>query len=357
MIKIFMLVLLAALPGAGWGETLKSFDGYGLDYVLEYPENGAASRVVILLHGSGGHDMDEDLGAVSAPGTRNLFFVDVSSALRGQGFAVLRYNKRSYQWKETVKKDPGFLKSGTFLKFSQNGLKYFYDDAAAFVGFASRKFPKARLYLLGHSEGTGIALRLADADKRIAGTALVGFMAQSLDVAMFEQTVYRPMAYYERLDLDRDAYLDAAELAGDDKVKASLRAQLPLLDLDHDGRLSRGEFTAGNYSNLLFDMNPSLPSYRRQEMEYKRPAEIIKAAKFDVAFFQGELDNQTPAYCAKAVQIANDAAWKKPNLHFRYFPGLGHALDPRDSYEDILYRQADKKALETLAADLAGYWK
>jgi hypothetical protein len=356
MNKIFMLALLAALPGAGWGETLKSFDGYGLDYVLEYPENGAASKVVILLHGSGGHDMDEDLSAVSAPGTKNRFFVDVSSALRSRGFTVLRYNKRSYQWKETLKKDPGFLKSDTFLKFSRNGLKYFYDDAAAFVDFAAEKFPKARIYLLGHSEGTSIALRLADADKRVAGTALVGFMAQSLDVAMFEQTVYRPLGFFERLDSDHDANLNAAELAGEDKIKASLRAQLPLLDLGKDGKISRDEFMAGNYSNLLLDMNPSLPSYRRQETEYKRPGEILKAARFDVAFFQGELDNQTPVYCAKAVQLANDAAWKKSNLHFRYFPGLGHALDPRDSYEDILFRQADKKALETMAADLAGYW-
>ena len=356
MIKTITFALLAALPCAAGAETLKSFDGYGLDYVLEYPEKGAADKVVLLLHGSGGSNMDEDLSEVSAPGVKNLFFADVSAALRKQGFAVLRYNKRSYQWKETLKTDPDFLKSETFLNFTKNALKYFYDDAAAFVDFAAGKFP-GRVYLLGHSEGTSIALRLADADARIAGTALVGFMAQSLDVAMFEQTVYRPMRLYARLDADRSAFLDAKELAGSDKINASLRAQLPVLDLDKDGKISRGEFMAGNYSNLLFDMNPSMQAYRRQEAEYKRPAEILRAAKFDVAFFQGEQDNQTPAYGVRAVQLLNEAVWKKTNLHFRYFPGLGHALDPRDNYEDILYRPADKKALETLAADLAGYWK
>jgi pimeloyl-ACP methyl ester carboxylesterase len=350
-----ILILLAALAGAARAETLKSFDGYGLDYVLETPEGGAASKVVVLLHGSGGHDMDEDLGEVSAPGVKNLFFADVSAALRKKGFAVLRYNKRSYQWRKTVKTEPGFLKSETFLKFSANPLKYFAGDAAAFVDLAAKKFPGGKVYLLGHSEGTAIALRLADADPRIKGAALIGFMAQSLDTAMFEQAVYRSLHIFEGLDADRNGLLDGKELAGAAAGK-NLLAQLPLLDLDKDGALSRDEFKAGNFSNLLFDLSSSMPAYRAQEAAYKRPAEIIRDAKFDIAFFQGELDNQTPAYGVKAVEILNKAALKKTNLHFRYFPGLGHALDPRDNYQDILYRPAKKEALEAVAADLEKFW-
>lgn len=359
MMKKYILAIAAALccgAGAAGAETLKSFDGYGLDYALEYPEGGSAAKVVVLLHGSGGHDMDENLGEASAPGTKNLFFADVSAALRAKGFAVLRYNKRSFQWKKTVKTDPEFLKSETFLKFSANPLKYFAEDAAAFVNLAARKFPGG-VYLLGHSEGTAIALRLADADPRIKGVALVGFMAQSLDVAMFEQTVYRPLPLFEGLDADKDALLDGKELEGEEPLKKSLRAQLPLLDLDKDGKISRSEFMAGNFSNLLLDMSPSLPAYRAQEAQYRRPAEILRDSKFDVAFFQGELDNQTPAYGVKAVEILNRAALKKANLHFRYFSGLGHALDPWDNYQDILFRPASRDALAAMAADLEGYWK
>ena len=359
MKKYFLTIAAALLCGAGaaGAETLKSFDGYGLDYALEYPEGGKAAKVVVLLHGSGAANMDEDLGEVSAPGTKNLFFADVSAALRAKGFAVIRYNKRSFQWKKTVKTDPEFLKSGTFLKFTAEPLKYFAGDAAAFVNLAARKFPGGKVYLLGHSEGTGIALRLADADPRIQGVALIGFMAQSLDVAMFEQTVYRPLPIFEGLDADRDSLLDGKELEGEDPVKKSLRAQLALLDLDGDGKISKSEFMAGNFSNLLLDMSPSMPAYRAQEAAYKRPAEIIRDAKFDIAFFQGELDNQTPAYGAKAVELLNKLAFKKTNLHFRYFAGLGHALDPRDNYQDILYRPAKEEALAAVAADLEGYWK
>lgn len=358
--KKYILIAAAAIlcgAGAAGAETLKSFDGYGLDYVIEYPEGGAASKVVVLLHGSGAANMDEDLSEVSAPGTKNLFFADLSAALRAKGFAVVRYNKRSYQWRKTVKTDPEFLKSETFLKFNANPLKYFAEDAAAFVNLAAKKFPGGKVYLLGHSEGTSVALRLADTDPRIQGVALIGFMAQSLDVAMFEQTVYRPLPIFEGMDADKNSLLDGKELEGEDPVKKSLRAQLPLLDLDSDGKISKSEFMAGNFTNLLLDMSPSMPAYRAQEAVYKRPAEIIRDSKFDIAFFQGELDNQTPAYGVKAVEILNKAAFKKTNLHFRYFAGLGHALDPRNDYQDILYRPAKKEALETVAADLEGYWK
>lgn len=335
---------------------MKSFDGYGLDYTIDYPAAKDVSRVIVLLHGSGQHDMNEDLSAISALGTRNLFFVDVSSALTQKGFAVIRYNKRSYQWKETAKKDPTFLKSGGFKKFSENPLKYFVEDAASFAGFAFKTFPKAKVYLLGHSEGTQVALRVAEKTPEISGVALIGFTAQSLDISMFEQTVYRPLHIFETLDLDKNRSLGPEELKKDDPLTKSLASQLTALDLNRNGALDRSEFMAGNFANILLDA-PSLPEYRKQEALYKKPAAIIKDAKFDIAFFQGELDNQAPAYNAKAIQIMNNLVWKKPNLHFRFYDGLGHALDKRTDLQDIVYHQADRQALADLASDLDSYWK
>lgn len=130
-----------------------------------------------------------------------------------------------------------------------------------------------------------------------------------------------------------------------------------MLDLDSDGKISRSEFMAGNFSNLLLDMAPSMRAYRRQEAEYKRPGELLRDLEADVSFFQGELDNQTPLYGVKAVELLNKAAWKKHNLHFHYFPGLGHALDPRDDYQDILFRPAEGKALAVMASELASRWE
>ena len=69
------------------------------------------------------------------------------------------------------------------------------------------------------------------------------------------------------------------------------------------------------------------------------------------------LDNQTPAYHAKAIEIVNRRGWKKRNLHFRFFAGLGHALDPRDDYDDVRYRRAAPETMKLLAETLGEYAK
>lgn len=353
---IFSLIsLIAPAYPAQAAPVVKSFDGYELEYTIDYPEVKDASMVIVLIHGSGQHDMDEDLSAVSA-GKKNPFFADVSGALVKKGFAVIRYNKRSYQWMKTAEKDPAFVKSKGFKKFTEDPLGYFVKDAAAFAGFAAKTFPKAKVYLLGHSEGTYVALQVADTNPAIAGVALVGFTAQSLDISQFEQTVYRPLYIFEALDLDKNGALDTGELTKEDPSAKSLNAQLQILDLNKSGSLDRDEFMGGNLSRILLDA-PSLREYRKREASYKRPTEIIKDARFDVAFFQGELDNQTPAYNARAVQLMNALVWKKNNLHFRFFGGLGHALDKRTDYHDIVYQRADTQALLDLAIDLDSYWK
>jgi len=128
-----------------------------------------------------------------------------------------------------------------------------------------------------------------------------------------------------------------------------------VLDGDGDGILDRSEYMAGNLSNILLD-SPSVGEYREREAKYPRPAAVIAALKCPVAFFQGEWDNQTPAWNAKAVELLNRAVWKKSNLHFRFFKGLGHALDPRDSYHDLVYRPIDPGALEAMMTDLDRIW-
>ncbi len=357
MKTVAFLILAVLFPSVcGAVESLKSFDGYRLDYEIDYPPGKNTSRVVVLVHGSGPQDMHEDLSAVSAPGTKNYFFNDLSAALTKKGFAVVRYNKRAYQLGEQLKKDPAFAKSSTFKEFSARPLDTTIKDAEAFVKFAAKTFPGARVYLLGHSEGAMISLHVADRGNAIPGVALIGFATQSQDSLLFEQMVYRSLHYFDSLDNDRDGVLTALELAADNPVAKSLSGQLPFLDQDKSGRLERSEFMGGNLVNILAD-TPGMEEWRREEAALKRPAAIIKAATFNVSFFQGELDNQTPAYNARAVQLANTLIWKKPNLHFRFFPGLGHALDKRTDYHDLVFRPADKQALEELAADLSSRWK
>lgn len=349
-----LISLLAPVCHTQAAPDIKSFEG--LEYTIDYPVTKDISRVVVLIHGSGPQDMNEDISEISAPGTKNFFFVDVSSALVNKGFAVIRYNKRAYQWKTMAKKDPAFVKSSKFKKYIANPLKHTVDDAASFAGLAAKTFPEAKVYLLGHSEGAYVALQVADKTPAIAGVALVGFTAQSLDISLFEQSVYRSLYIFESLDMDKNEALSQSELQKETRLAKIIAAQLEILDLNKNSLLERSEFMAGNLSNILQDL-PSMLEYRKQEALYKKPAAIIKNAAFDIAFFQGELDNQTPAYNAKSIQLLNNLVWKEKNIHFRFFEGLGHALDKRTDYQDIVFQPADQQALLAMASDLDLYWK
>jgi len=98
-----------------------------------------------------------------------------------------------------------------------------------------------------------------------------------------------------------------------------------------------------------------LSVFKKREAEYRTPADIIRTAVFGICFFQGELDNQTPSYSAKAVEILNRLGWKKDNLHFSYFKDLGHALDRRSDYNDLVFKPADAEALAEVAASMSRY--
>ncbi len=357
-----MLAALVALNAASLcraveTQSLKSFDGLRLNYEIDYPTDKNANRVVVLLHGSGPQDMREDLSAVSAPGTKNYFFTDVSAALTAKGFAVVRYNKRGYQLRQLLKNDPALAKTSKFNKYIKKPLTATIRDAEAFAKLAAKTFPGAKVYLLGHSEGCFIALQVADRNKLIAGVGLIGLHTQSLDTIIFEQSVYRPLQYFDSLDKDHNGTLTAEELAADTSIAKSLAGQMPVIDQDKNGTLERSEFIGANLMTSMLTDRPGVTEWREEEAALKPPALMLKNATFNVSFFQGELDNQTPSYNAKALQLANTLSWKKPNLYFKFFPGLGHALDKRADYQDLVYKPADKQALAELAAELDSRWK
>jgi pimeloyl-ACP methyl ester carboxylesterase len=330
-------------------------DGLVLHYVIDRPDgmvDTAVKRVVVLVHGSGPESMDEDLTALTIPaGTPNLFFRDVSSALVSRGFVVLRYDKRSYELASRVKADAAYAKSADFQRQQAHPLRNLVEDLRHFAELTHKRFPAADVYLLGHSEGTQVALRVADQVDFIKGVALIGFTGETLDSAFFEQLVYRQLGLFRELDRNVDGVIDATELAVGTPLAKALQRQLGTLDQDGDGRISETEFKAGNYvSRVLRSIVP--PAYAADEASLPKPLDIIARARFRILFLQGEWDNQTPAYQTHAVQIANRLVWKKDTLDFVYFPRAGHALDPRDSINDLHFRKTPDETLKQLGGEM-----
>jgi len=338
-------------PGAF---SFASYDGFTLDGKVELPEDAAESdvrRVMILIHGSGPLDLNEN----AWNGPKPHLFRDLSWELTARGFAVLRYNKRSYQVSVEMKKDPAFAQSEAYKVMESNWLKAFVEDARALIVYAQKRFPQAQIYLLGHSQGTYVGLMAAHLNETVKGVALVGYCPVSADTIVFEQVVYRSLRTFRELDADRDGMLDPEEIGGGNGLSDALRAQLGVIDGDKDGRISEPEFMAGQYANLV-DHDLWGPAWRRQEAEYPTANQVLKEAGFKVAFFLGLLDNQTPYYYTRAVQIIDESIWKKGML-FVYYPGLGHGLDPRAGFMDMNMGSASPEALKDLAAKLDAFFE
>lgn len=359
VVKLTLWMFLVGMPQFTFGKSvIKSFDGFPLAAEVEIP-NGAmgkdVKRVIVLVHGSGPQSLDVDLGPVTVPsGSQNLYFKDLAGALRRQGFTTIRYDKRSYEFKTRIEKDPKVKDSNDLKRYSQRPLDYTIRDAEHFAKFATRSFPKAAVYMLGHSEGTRVVLEVAKRNAFIKGVVLIGFSNESLATSVFEQTVYRPLSYFEELDKDRNGFLDAGELGSESPVSKSILGQMGTLDLDLDAKLSQDEFKAGNYSNLHLMDGLYNSGYALDEAKLARPSVLIREAKYKILFLQGEWDNQTPSYFARSIEIVNRLHWKKPNLEFRYFAKAGHALDPRASRDDLSYRRVPPADLDLQVGHVRG---
>lgn len=338
--KNCLLALL--LTGGLWAEPIQVpvEAGYSLPGRLDVPP--PARGVVVLIHGSGANNMDEELAEATKDQKPNPFFADLSASLQAQGLAVLRYDKRNY----ALHQQPA---EGPLKTLLEHPALAFIQDATSAVALARSKCPGLPVFLVGHSEGTWVAQQVARQDSKIAGLGLIGTSANSMETLVLEQVAYRSLDYFYRLDKNHNLVLEPGEL------NDTLRPQMGVLDLDHDGCLSRSEFQGGNWSNLL--LRPLInDAWRRDEASLPTTAEMIEQSTCPTVFLQGEWDNQTPAYFVKAVEICENSVWRKGNKSFVYFPKCGHALDPRDRYDDIIYRRPVKATFDRAAGELARFW-
>lgn len=164
---------------------VSSADGVRLRGTLTRP--GATARsVVLLLHGTGPLDRDEN--ASHKPGKRLDIFNTLARDLAATGHASLRYDKRGCG-----------ASGGEYLTHGQADL---IADARAWADWLAEK-GMGPLVLLGHSEGTVLAPRVAEGRPDIAGLVLVCPFLQPADLLLRRQAA----------QLDREAR-QARGLAG-----------------------------------------------------------------------------------------------------------------------------------------------
>ncbi|WP_036932225.1 alpha/beta fold hydrolase [Prevotella sp. HUN102] len=143
----------------GEQDIVVSTDGMKLPGKLVLPKNGTAPYpCVVLVHGSGPSDMNEQIG-------QNRPFYDIAKGLSERGIAVIRYDKRTYVYKNKIAPDGKQVNYDTEV----------VDDAVAAVRLAGtfREIDKKRIYIVGHSLGANLAPRIAERANNVAGLVMM----------------------------------------------------------------------------------------------------------------------------------------------------------------------------------------
>lgn len=267
----------------------------------------------------------------------------------------MRYHKRSFVINQKAKVDPGYVKSNAFKSFVEHPYQTLVNDLAFFAKYSKKKFSNAKIYLLGHSEGTSVSLRAAQQLDFVSGVALIGFYNESLQTTSFEQRIYRDHIYFAEADANKDGVIDQKELELPKALQLNLKSQMGLVDLNRDGKLSESEYRAAQYLSFLAS-GTYIQSYNKDEVAYMRPVDIIASTKFKVLFLQGEWDNQTPAYFTRTMEMLNNVQLKRPDMKFKYFDKAGYMLDDRSSYYELAYHKLTPTRLEEISSIIGDFF-
>jgi acetyl esterase/lipase len=313
--------------------------GWVTDAELTYPTRATGRLpLVIFLHGSGHNDMNQTL-----PGGKGATFPPLAQAAGREGFATLRFNKRGVTGIGPVEStDPAQLAP-------KNPYEQIQLDAAAVVRFAARspKVDPAKIFLLGHSEGTEVAANLAAAPAQFgipkpAGVVEMGVVGLPIKQLLTFQIYGRLLAeLHDEFDVDGDGRLTAAETADGllgqpQEVAEQFRSVLldPATDRNHDGRIAI-DAEAGPVLRELthIDDYPDLPdldaytiSYAKDIARFPTVSQALPKFSGPTLLLNGENDIQTPARAAIVADAAVAAAGH-PDHRIVIYPGMAHTMN------------------------------
>ena len=139
------------------------------------PARGGPFPAVVLVHGSGPNDRDETVGA-------NKPFRDLAWGLAGQGIAVLRYEKRTRQYRERL------MDNSVGFTVDQETV----DDAVAAVERLRQLdgIDPRRIVILGHSLGGMLAPGIGAREPAVAGLVIMAGAARPLQDLIVDQVNY-----------------------------------------------------------------------------------------------------------------------------------------------------------------------
>ena len=147
---------------------------YPISGSLTLPDGDGPFPAVILVHGSGPSDRNEQIGP-------NLPFMDLAEQLSAQGIAVLRYDKRTYLYANQLAQQTDVTVQDETIDDVVYALEYLK---------TVKSVNAEQIYIAGHSLGGYLMPRIAAQTPDAAGYIMLAAAARPLEDLILEQTEY-----------------------------------------------------------------------------------------------------------------------------------------------------------------------
>jgi uncharacterized protein len=165
---------------------------------------------ILLIPGSGANNKNETLGFIHKTGPKPLTpFWQIAQYLSERGFAVLRYDKRSVGANFTINQN--IWANTTINDLIQDSKK------ALNVLVRQPEVDPKRISIIGHSEGTVIAPRVAiDNSTKVKNIILMATIGQNLRDIVYNQYVNLPSEYATQvLDKNHTGLISIQQISND----------------------------------------------------------------------------------------------------------------------------------------------
>jgi pimeloyl-ACP methyl ester carboxylesterase len=280
--------------------------------VLPEFEKTSAFPLVIMVSGSGAQDRNcEILG-------HKPFWV-LADHLGRNGIASYRYDDRG------IGKSTGKFESATQVDFA--------NDLVAIIRYFKKEYPKALIYVYGHSEGGMTALRAAVQCKEIAGIIEAASVGTSGKEVLIDQQYLIPKAsgFTENESLwNQRLYIEGARIALNTTKNDFSKAYKNWLDTAWDS-IPKKLLDGAEKEDLIVQMTAFFNNdWARQFLAFEA-ASYLSNLDLPFLIINGSKDVQVPAFSNQEGFRKNMSATTLSNSTFYVLEGGNHLFQQCES--------------------------
>lgn len=278
---------------------------------LTLPKGVEKPPVVVMVQGSGAHDMDSTIGKAG-----NKPFRDLAHGLASKGIATIRFDKRYFTYPEEAQSvENGLTVEAEVVKDVSSALELAETDP---------RVDNSRVYLLGHSLGGMLAPKIAYDNPSIKGMVSLAGSLRGLEDIILDQNI-EAMAAMGMTEEEQAKTLKTVQEEAQ-KVK---------------------ELTKSKKASVIFGQ----PSSYWESLNNYRGEEYAKKLAIPMLILQGESDFQCSV--EKDYQSWRNVLADKANVTYWVYGGLNHLFMPSSGVRDITDYNAPNHVEQKVIDDIA----